>query len=453
MVNVFVQRSKVLQISLVAIFSAFVVELVFGMISNSLALITDSIHALLDCVVTAILLLAARMAIKPPDAEHTYGHGKMEALGGLIGGIAIFLIAVFFIYESVHRMQGPPPSVMPGLFAVFGGIYTIGIDCFRILLLRRSIKKIGGITLKADIYHAFMDLGSTLVAIAGVVLTAYGFYSGDFVAAMILGVLLAILSIKLVYKSAQDLTDTISPETVNSVRKIVTDTDGVVRAGPIMMRRSGDTIFADIIISLKGDVSFDNAHRISDRVEENIMKKISNSSVTIHFEPIWDKVPVDTKIYNIVKDVDGVRGVHNISTHEKGDMTYVNLHVMVDREMSLASAHRVSEAVEQKIQDEIERIGHVTVHLEPFTRIPEKFRSEDRDSEEEIRDIMRKRVEIKKIGRIVSLNFGDIRKIDIDCSFERNASIETVHDLISEIEHEIRTKIKNSVITIHPEPS
>ena len=66
------------------------------MFFNSLALVADSIHALLDSVVTVVLLIAARMAIKPPDAEHTYGHGKIESLGGLFGGIAILIIAIFF---------------------------------------------------------------------------------------------------------------------------------------------------------------------------------------------------------------------------------------------------------------------------------------------------------------------------------------------------------------------
>ena len=93
------QRTRVLQISLIAILSAFAVELAFGIYVNSLALITDATHALLDSVVTVVLLLAARLAIKPPDAEHTYGHGKIESLGGLFGGIAILLIAIFFIYE------------------------------------------------------------------------------------------------------------------------------------------------------------------------------------------------------------------------------------------------------------------------------------------------------------------------------------------------------------------
>ena len=101
----FVQRTQVLKISLFAILSAFAVELTFGLIYNSLALITDSVHALLDSVVTVVLLLAARMAIRPPDAEHTYGHGKIETLGGLFGGIAILLIAVFFIFEAITRLQ------------------------------------------------------------------------------------------------------------------------------------------------------------------------------------------------------------------------------------------------------------------------------------------------------------------------------------------------------------
>ena len=449
----FVQRTRVLQISLLAIFSAFLVELIFGLISNSLALITDSIHALLDSVVTLVLLLAARWAIKPPDAEHTYGHGKIESLGGLIGGIAIFLIACFFIYESIHRLQSPPPNILPGLCAIIAGLYTIGIDFFRIILLRRSIKKIGGATLKADFYHAFMDLGSTLVAIVGIALASYGLYYGDFVAALILGSLLAVLSIKLIYKTALDLTDIISPELVKNVREITVATDGVIDANSILMRRSGDTIFADVTISLRGDSSFDRAHEISNNVERNIKNKISNATITIHFEPNWKDVPLDAKILDIVKSVDGVKDAHNVITHKTKGKTYCNLHVMVNREMDLFSAHKISEIIEQKIQENIPEIEHATIHLEPFVKIPENFNVEDKITENKIKNILEKYSEIKKVGRIISLNFENILKIDIDCSFDKELSIEKVHDLTSEIEHAIRAEIENSVITIHPEPN
>ncbi len=449
----FVQRTRVLQISLLAIFSAFLVELIFGLISNSLALITDSIHALLDSVVTLVLLLAARWAIKPPDAEHTYGHGKIESLGGLIGGIAIFLIACFFIYESINRLQSPPPSILPGLFAIIGGLYTIGIDFFRIILLRRSIKKIGGATLKADFYHAFMDLGSTLVAILGIVLVSYGLYFGDFVAALILGILLAALSVKLIYKTALDLTDVISPELVKNVREISRSTEGVVDTGSILMRKSGDIIFADVTIALRGDTSFDKAHEVSDSVERNIKNEIPNASITIHFEPNWKDVPLDAKILDIAQNVDGVKGVHNVTTHKTKNKTYSNLHVMVQREIDLFSAHKISEIIEQKIQEQIPEIEHATIHLEPFVTVPENINVEDNETEEKIKTILEKYPDIKKIGRIVSLKFENILKIDIDCSFNKDLSIEKVHDLTSEIEHIIRIEIKNSVITIHPEPN
>ncbi|MFB5622128.1 MAG: cation-efflux pump, partial [Candidatus Nitrosomaritimum yanchengensis] len=444
--------TKVLQISLIAIFSAFLVELIFGLVSNSLGLITDSIHALLDSMVTVILLLAARMAIKPPDEEHTYGHGKIESLGGLIGGIAIFLIAIFFIYESINRLQSPPPSILPGLFAIIGGLYTIGVDIFRIVILKRSISKIGGTTLKADFYHAFMDLGSTIVAIIGIVLVTYGFYSGDFIAALILGGVLAILSLKLIYKTSQELTDIISPELVKKVRQIIENTEGVIDIGDILMRRSGDTIFADVTISLRGDTSFDKAHEISNRVEKNIKNEIPNSEITVHFEPTWENVPLDAKIFDIAKNIPGVKGVHNVSTHKSKGKTFSNLHVMVDREINLYSAHKISEIVEEKIHENIPGIEHVTIHLEPFLTVPENFNVEDKATERKIREILKKYPEIKQIGRILSLNFENILKIDIDCSFDRNLSIEKVHDLTSEIEHLIRAEINNAVITIHPEP-
>jgi cation diffusion facilitator family transporter len=429
-----------------------VVELSFGIFSNSLGLITDSIHALLDSVVSVILILAARMAIKPPDAEHTYGHGKIESLGGLIGGISILLISAFFIYESINRIQSPLPDVLPGLFALTAGFYTIGVDIFRIIFLKKSLKKIGGTTIKADFYHAFMDFGSTMVAIIGIVLVTYGFYYGDFFAALILGVVLAVLSMKLIHTSAMDLTDIISPELVKRVRQIVANTEGVIEPGSILMRKSGDTIFTNVTISLRGDTSFDKAHEISDNVEKNIKNSLPNAAVMIHFEPNWDEVPRNSKINDIASSVEGVKEVHNISSYTLEGKIYVSLHVMVDREINLDSAHKISEKIEERIQKGIPETEHVTIHLEPYVTLPNKLKIEGKKTEERIKGILYEYEEIKKIGRIVTLNFKDVLKIDIDVSFDKTLSIEKVHDLTSQIERKIRTNFKNSVITIHPEP-
>lgn len=449
--SIFVERTRILKISLFAIISAFVVEFSFGLFTNSLGLITDSIHALLDSIVTLILILAARMAIKPPDAEHTYGHGKIESLGGLIGGIAILLIAGFFIYESIIKVQNTQPQILPSLVGIVAGIYTIGVDVFRIVILRRSIKKIGGTTLRADFYHAFMDFGSTMVAILGIVLVSYGFYNADFIAALILGIVLASLSLKLIYRSAQELTDIISPELVTKVRNIVKNTPGVVEVGPVLMRKSGDVIFADITITMRGDVSFDKAHLISDEVEKNIQNEIKNCAVTIHFEPTWENIPRDSKISEIASSIRGVKEVHNVNSYNSEGKMFVNLHVMVDGEINLEEAHKISDQIESQIKKEIPEIEHITIHLEPFVTVPKNFHQE-KSTEEKIRDILSQYSEIKKVSRVVTLHFKNIVKIEIDCSFDKNLSIEKVHDLTSKIEQKIRNYFKNSIITIHPEP-
>jgi cation diffusion facilitator family transporter len=448
----FVQRTHVLKISLYAILSAFFIELVFGLIFNSLGLITDSVHALLDSVVTVVLLLAAKMAIKPPDAEHTYGHGKIESLGGLFGGIVILLIAVFFIHEAITRLLSPQP-VVAGFLAIIAGIYTIGVDIFRITLLGKSIKKIGGQTIRADFYHALMDLGSTLVVIVGILLVSVGFYNADFTAALVLGILLAVLSIKLIYKTAMDLTDVISPTLVTKVREIVLNTEGVLNVGPILMRKSGDTIFADVTISLRGDVSFEQAHGVSDQVESNIKNHLSNSIITIHFEPNWQDVPKESKIKEVVMTVKGVQDVHNISSYSSEGNFYVSLHVMVDRKINLEDAHKISEIIEEKIQKSLPGIHHVTIHLEPFVIIPNNLKVEGKITKESIAHLLEEFTEIKQIGRVVTLQYKDLLKIDIDCSFSRDLSIEKVHDLTSQIEQKIRNNFKNAIITIHPEPS
>jgi divalent metal cation (Fe/Co/Zn/Cd) transporter len=248
-----------------------------------------------------------------------------------------------------------------------------------------------------------MDLGSTMVAIIGIVLVTYGFYYGDFFAALILGVVLAILSIKLIYQTAMDLTDIISPELVKQVRKIIVNTEGVIQPGPILMRKSGDTIFADVTISLRGDASFDKAHEISHNVETNIRNSLPNAAVMVHFEPNWEEVPRNSKINDLARSVDGVKEVHNISSYTSERKIYVSLHVMVDREINLDSAHKISEIIEEKIQKNIPETEHVTIHLEPHVTIPNNLKVEGKKTEERVKSILNEYEEIKKIGRIVTL--------------------------------------------------
>src|SRR5262249_10201958 len=125
--------------------SVFVFELVGGLATNSLALVTDSTHALLDAVVTAILIIAIRLALKPRDTDHTYGHGKIETIGGLIGGIALIALAAVFIFEASTRILIPGKQeqfpVEPGTIGFAAVAYTMAVAGFRIFILNRALGK------------------------------------------------------------------------------------------------------------------------------------------------------------------------------------------------------------------------------------------------------------------------------------------------------------------------
>ena len=430
------------------ILSAFVVELFTGIFSNSLALITDSAHAVLDSIVTAILLVAARWATKPPDREHTYGHGKIETMGSFAGGIIILIIACFFIFESISRFYEPRPAILPGIFAVGAAVYTLFSDVVRVAILRRALRKSDGSLLRVDFYHAFMDMSATSVALVGIALVIWGFYQADYIAALILGVFLAALSFKVIHKAGMELTDAIPESMLRKVHDIVDSTEGVMKTESLQMRRAGSDIFAEVTISLSGTSSFEQAHKISANVEKNIKDSIANSNVTVHFEPIWKDTPLDYVINNSASSVKGVAGIHNINYSTTDEGIFISLHVMVERNMSLEDAHKVSDEIEEKIKKSVDNVNHITIHLEPYVSIPKSIPVEDLTIEEQVASIIKDYPSVKKIGRVITFQLQDIYKVDIDCSFAGDLTIEQVHDIVSEIEYKIKNQIKNSTLKI-----
>jgi cation diffusion facilitator family transporter len=434
------------------ILSAFAVEFLIGVSSNSLALITDSVHAILDSIVTMVLLIATKWSTKPPDREHTYGHGKIETMGGFVAGIIILIISSLFIYESISRFQEPKPTVLPGILAIIAAVYTLGSIIFRIVILRRALEKTDGSSLKVDLYHALMDMGATSVALVGIIFVIMGFYQGDYIAALILGGLLAVLSLKLIHRSGLELTDAVPVNMVKRVQDIVNNTTGVMKTESVQIRRSGSDIFTEITICLSAASSFEEAHKISANVEKNIKSAIANSNVTINFKPTWKDVPADYIINNVAISVEGVKGIHNVNSFSAENGIFISLHVMIDRNMSLEDAHRVSDEIETQIKKSVENVNHITIHLEPYVSIPNSTPIEDITIEEQVTNIIGEYSKVKKIGRVITLHLQDIFKIDIDCSFEKDLTIEEVHDIVSEIENKIKNQIKNAIVTIHPEP-
>ncbi|MEM2140278.1 cation diffusion facilitator family transporter [Nitrososphaera sp.] len=459
----FALKRNALRISLIAIASVFVFEFVAGIATNSLALLTDSTHALLDSVVTGILIIAVRLASKPRDIEHTYGHGKIEAIGSFIGGAALFVVAILFIYEAASRIAvgGPTALVVPGAIGFAAATYTLAVDVLRITVLGRAARKSGAATLRADLYHAIADFGSTSVAIVGLWLATTGVYAGDAAAAIVLGAFLAYLSSRFAYQNAVELTDSIPPRLVAKVRQAAIETEGVLGCSDIKMRRVGREVFVDATISLKADISFEKAHETSAQVEHNIAQALGMASVqniTVHFEPVFSPdLPMESIIERAAARVSGVKGVHNIIASRVGGTgrIEVSLHIQVNRSATLSEAHAISSAVEESIKGQL-KDADVTVHLEPLMPgLAGVQPLADIEMQDSIAQIVLASPEIKKVGRVATFRTDDdVLKIDVDCTFSQEgpATIEQVHERVTDIEKQIRKKYPGSIVTIHAEP-
>jgi len=132
-------KLKALRISAVAIFSVVIVEVSVGLTVNSLAILSDGLHALLDAVSTIMLFFAVRASIKPPDEEHTYGHEKFETIGGLIGGIVLIAVAFLIFYEAGQRLMHMTPIAQTVEFAGFVAIaYALFIASLRVTVFRKT---------------------------------------------------------------------------------------------------------------------------------------------------------------------------------------------------------------------------------------------------------------------------------------------------------------------------
>jgi len=447
-------KLKSLKLSMKAISSVVIVEISLGLAVSSLAILSDGLHALLDALTTFVLLITTRAALKPPDEEHMYGHEKFESLGGLIGGMALIGVAALIMFESILKIM-QNAGIRQGLeFAGFIAIgYTFCIDFFRVGLLRKAIRSESS-TMKAGLYHAISDLSSTIIALLGFSLATRGVYYGDSAASMVLSVLLASLSVRLVLTSGMELSDAISKDVVRKVRREILSAKGVFEYERLKVRKSGEKFFITATLKVPDYLGLEEAHEIAEKIESNIKNALGNAEINFHIEPKGTKeMPTEKLIEKLALEVRGVKEAHGIvMAYTEGEL-YVTLHAQVDPKISIREAHEIAEKIENKVSRNIENLENVTVHIEPFS--PEQMKAFTVD-ENDIRRIVQRvagdRQQRLHIKRIVTYVADGKRYINIDCVFGGMVSLEGAHDLASQIEGQVKERFEETMVTVHIEP-
>ena len=444
-------KLKALKISAVAIFSVVIIEVTVGYLVNSLAIMSDGLHALLDAVSSVMLFFAVRASIKPADEEHTYGHEKFETIGGLIGGIVLIAVAFVIFYEAAMRLLSGTQIVQGVEYAGFIAIgYALFIASLRVTVFRK-FQHVESTSMKAGLYDAISDLSSTLIALLGFGLAILGFSGGDAFASIFLGAMLSFLSFKLVKFSVMELSDTASKELVEKTRKIILSCEGVVKTENLKVRKVSSKVFIDASVQVPSLMSLEEAHSLASKIEACLKDAFVNVDATIHIEPSDKERKMDQLVEKLAT-VEGVKEVHEISTIYVGGKLYITLHAYVNPELSVEEAHKIAETIERRMQAEIKSLENVTVHVEPAGVAIPAAEVNEAQLRKVVNDVAKSIAGNLRIKRVLTYAAGGKRYINIDCCFTKQVQIKEAHRIASQVEKETKEHFANAVVTVHIEP-
>ena len=256
----------------------------FGQISGSISILSDGFHSLTDGASNVVALVALRLAEKPPDANHPYGHRKFETLAA--GGIALFLLivvievaqAAFFRFRS-----GGAPSVSAASFAIMFGTLAINVAVVR--AERKAAHRLSSELLLADARHTQSDVITSVAVIFALVGSAYGYPLLDPLAALVVVGFIGYAGFDIARDSARILSDEIVISE-NDVRSVVQSVPHVLGCHRIRSRGSVDHVFLDLHVWLDGATPLKDAHAVSHEVKDRLMDRYPQiTDAIIHIEP------------------------------------------------------------------------------------------------------------------------------------------------------------------------
>jgi cation diffusion facilitator family transporter len=339
--------------------------------TGSLGVLSEALHSILDFVAAVITYLSVRVADKPADADHLYGHGKVESFSAFVETGLLLMTAVYIIWEAFQRLLFHTAHMRPSLQAILVLALCMCIDFVRARGLNRVAQKYPSEALEADALHFSTDVWSTFVVILGITGAWLGARYGipwlgtlDAVAALGVAGLIIWIGSRLGKRTADALLDVAPHGLRERIESAVDQTEGVLQSERVRVRRAGQRYFVDVTISVPRTASLEQAHAASDAVEKRITQ-IVPADVVVHVEP---RAKTDENLFETIRAIAQKRGlaVHELSAHQFDHRLFIELHLEVDEGSSLREAHRRASELEEDILKETDPRALVNIHIEPL---------------------------------------------------------------------------------------
>jgi cation diffusion facilitator family transporter len=188
------------------------IKLVVGLLSNSLGVLAEAIHSATDLVAALLTLFAVRVAVRPADRDHPYGHGKAEHLSALGESVILIAASIGIATESVIRLSGKGSKVEVHWYTFAVLVVVIAIDSARSIASHRGAHRHESAALGANALHFTLDLIGSVAVLIGLVLVKQGYPNADSIAALLVAGLALLSAGRLMRRSVHALMDRVSPE-------------------------------------------------------------------------------------------------------------------------------------------------------------------------------------------------------------------------------------------------
>lgn len=342
-------------------------KLATGLATGSLAFLAEAAHSATDLVAALLTLFAVRVAVRPPDQEHHYGHGKAEHLAALGESAFLLLVSVFIGAESLKRLIGDGGDHVDAAWWAFAVLaLVIALDASRLLASHRAARRYSSPALAANALHFGSDLAGSLAVLIGLVFVAVGYPNADAIAALFVAALVVIAALRLARQSVDVLMDTASHEAEELILDALDTVDPPPDIRRVRVRHAAGRYFVDLVIGVASDVGLTQGHAIADLVEERVQEALGAADVVVHVEPTDATGDVRERATAAASTVPEVREVHNVRAMDVDGRHELSLHVKLPHELSLTEAHDVVERVEAAIHEAIPDLRRVHTHIEPL---------------------------------------------------------------------------------------
>ncbi len=432
-------------------------KLAAGLLTGSLALLSEAGHGLLDTGATILTWFAIRASGKPADEEHHYGHGKIEAVAALAETGLLIVLAVVVLFEAVQRLMGHPSGPVDAGWIAFAVLaVSIAVDFTRWRSLGKIARTTRSDALAADALHFSSDLLASIFVMAGLAAARLGYPQGDALAAVAVAVFIGIAGYRLGRRTIDTLVDAAPLGLTARVRAAAGSIAGVVAVESVRLRPAGAEVFGEIGISVPRTLALEKVAKLQEEVLRAVAREAPEVSATVTANPV---ALDDESVLERVLLISARRrlAVHHVTVQEIGGARSVSLDLELDGAMPHGQAHDIATALEEAIEAELGAGIEVETHIEPMNARELTGRGLTPEQAAPIEAALaaaaRAGGTLTHVHNVRARDTASGLVVNYHCHADPRLSVDAVHAAVDEVDHALRAAFANVTRVVgHAEP-